>query len=184
MISNRFNGAVFVDRDGVINLNRDDYVKNVDELVFIPGALIALEILNKAGMAVVIISNQAGIARGVIDSKDLTAIDLKLNECVNESGGNIHAIYYCRHKPEDQCHCRKPKPGLILQAIEEMNLAEIRSYLIGDALSDIDAGSSAGCTTILVLSGRTTIKEVDLWDKKPDYIADDLLAAVNWIICR
>lgn len=179
-----FTGVVFVDRDGVINRNRDDYVKNIDEFDFLPGALTALEILHNSGMAVVVISNQAGIAHGLIAPDDLAKIDHRLHECVQNNGGYIHGIYYCKHKPDDHCDCRKPEPGLIFKARDEMNLPETGSYLVGDALSDIDAGMNAGCTTILVLSGRTPLSEVEFWNRKPDYIADDLLGAVDWIICR
>lgn len=179
-----FTGVVFVDRDGVINQNRDDYVKCADEFVFLPGSLVALSILHQKGMAVVVVSNQAGVAKGIIDADDLAKIDSKLQSCVEETGGHIHCIYYCKHKPADECNCRKPEPGLILKAREDLDLANCPSYLVGDALSDISAGMKTGCTTVFVLSGRTTIQEVESWSQKPDHIADDLLAAVDWIIHR
>jgi histidinol-phosphate phosphatase family protein len=179
-----FTGVVFIDRDGVINHNRNDYVKCVDEFVFLPGVLIALSILHKNKMAVVVVSNQAGVAKGIISTDDLARIDSKLQRCVEETGGNIDGIYYCTHKPEDKCNCRKPEPGLIIRARKDLDLGDCPSYLVGDALSDICAGMNTGCTTVFVLSGRTSIHEVESWDQKPDHIADDLLAAVDWIIHR
>ena len=176
-------GVVFLDRDGVINNDRDDYVKSIEELVFLPGVFAALARLRKAGFVVAVVSNQACVAKGLLDKADLAQIDQRLKASVQENGGMIHGSYYCIHKSGDECDCRKPRMGLISRAREELGISnEARSYLVGDALTDIQAGRSAGCKTVLVLTGRTPLEEAKSSSEQPDLIARDLPDAVEWIL--
>lgn len=174
--------VVFLDRDGVINRNRDDYVKTIDEFEFLPGALEGLVKLKEAGCKVVIVSNQAGVGRGLISQDELERITNTMLTKIELNGGEIAGVYYCVHRKDEGCGCRKPEPGLFLKAREELGLDSASSFLIGDTESDICAGYRAGCTTILVLTGKSSASDVDNWQYKPDYIADDLPSAVEWII--
>lgn len=174
--------VVLLDRDGVINRNRDDYVKTVDELVFIPGALEGLARLHEAGITTVIVSNQAGVGRGIIDPDELERINEKLLNTIAEHGGEISGIYYCLHRKDELCSCRKPEPGLLQQASKDLGFDLADAYFVGDAESDIECGSRVGCRTVFVLTGRTALDEVDRWQVKPDYIASDLSQAVDWIL--
>mgnify|MGYP000014696269 CR=1 FL=1 len=170
---------VLLDRDGVININRDDYVKSVEEVKFIPGALEALSRLNAAGWNVVVISNQACVGRGIISEETLQTITHKMEEEITRAGGEIAAVYYCMHRPEDGCDCRKPAPGLIERAGRELGFDPNEAVFIGDAEADIKAGKAAGCRTVLVLSGRISKTEAEQMEPAPDCIADDLAEAVD-----
>src|SRR5688500_2758238 len=108
--------AIFLDRDGVLNYNRSDYVKTPEELVMLPGSAAAVGRLRQAGWPVFLISNQAGIARGVMSAEDLERVTAKLHQALAEAGGGLVGVYYCRHHPEAGCDCRKPQPGLLLRA--------------------------------------------------------------------
>lgn len=145
---------IILDRDGVINHDRDDYVKSADECIPIAGSIDAIVRLNKAGFTVVIATNQAGLARGKFELEDLEAIHEKITRRVEESGGELGGIFYCPHHPDDNCKCRKPKPGL-LDAIEaEFNTSVESSYFIGDSLRDLQAAVQKGCKPVLVKTGN------------------------------
>ncbi|MCL6519947.1 MAG: D-glycero-beta-D-manno-heptose 1,7-bisphosphate 7-phosphatase [Armatimonadetes bacterium] len=174
--------VVFLDRDGVINKNRDDYVKTVDEFEFLPGALEGLARLKEAGYKAVIVSNQAGVGRGLFSLDELEQITKAMLGEIRLTGGEIAGVYYCIHRKDEGCGCRKPEPGLFLKAREELGLDSEGGFLIGDTESDICAGYRAGCTTILVLTGKSSADDVEHWQYKPDYIADNLNSAVEWII--
>jgi len=176
--------VVFMDRDGVINENRDEYVRTVDELIFLPGALESLARLGQAGIPVVVVSNQAGVGRGLFDREELERINERMCRAVREHGGEIRGVYYCVHRKDEGCDCRKPGIGLLRKACEDHDLSLDGSYFIGDGESDIEAGRKAGCTTILVLCGRSSMDDVTGWDAKPDVIVDDLAAAVDFILTR
>lgn len=174
--------VVFLDRDGVINVNRDDYVKTADEFVFLPGALEGLAKLKEAGITTVVISNQAGVGRGLIDPAELERINQKMLQTVAEHGGEISGSYYCTHRKDEGCECRKPEIGLLRKASAEMGFTLAGSYLVGDAQSDIEAGHRAGCRTVLVLTGKSSPEDAETWDCKPEHIAPDLPTAVDWIL--
>jgi D-glycero-D-manno-heptose 1,7-bisphosphate phosphatase len=147
--------AIFLDRDGVINrkMPEGDYVKDWSEFFFLPGVFEALEILKSKDVLTIIITNQSCIARGIISERQLQDLHDKMQREIQVHNGNIDAIYFCPHDISDGCDCRKPKPGLILKAIEEFWIKKIKfnfneSYLIGDAESDIIAGQAAGLKTI------------------------------------
>ena len=175
--------VVFVDRDGVINRNRPgDYVKTVDEFEFLPGALEGLARLKEAGCTVIILSNQQGVGKGLMSAGELERINDMMLRTISQHGGEIAAIYYCTHRKDENCACRKPQTGLFTKASEELGIVLQDAYFVGDAFSDLQAGSSAGCRTVIVLTGRASAAEIESWERRPDHIADDLQSAVEWIL--
>ena len=146
--------AIFVDRDGVICENRSDHVKSWDEFRFLPGAIKGLARLASTEFATVVVTNQAIINRGIISPNMLDAIHGRMIAEAQHAGGRIDRVLVCPHRPDERCECRKPKPGLILQAAAEMKIDLSRSYMIGDAASDLQAGLATGCTCFMVLTGR------------------------------
>lgn len=177
--------AVFLDRDGVINEDRDDYVKTAAELVIFPHSAAAIRRLNDAGWPVLVISNQQGVAKGLISEDDLQAIGREIDRRVSSAGGKIDAFYYCRHLAADECSCRKPQPGLILKAAKDHGIELAESFMVGDNERDIIAGKSAGCRTVLVLTGKLTRRDAENIPCKPDFIADNLAQAAEYIVgCR
>ncbi|MDX1524277.1 MAG: D-glycero-beta-D-manno-heptose 1,7-bisphosphate 7-phosphatase, partial [Anaerolineae bacterium] len=145
---------VFVDRDGVICENRPDHVKCWDEFVFLPGALEALAQLKRIGYPVVVITNQGAVGRGLMDVATLHDIHHRMVMTVRKYGGDIEKIYYCPHHPDEGCECRKPNTGMLRLASDQLNINLSKSYLIGDAGTDIEAGQAVGSHCILVLTGR------------------------------
>lgn len=144
---------VFLDRDGVINMNRVDYVRSLEEWIPIPGAIEALAKLSNAGHPVIVLTNQSAIAREYCTVSDVQEIHRHLLNLVSSAGGIISGIYYCPHHPDDECECRKPRTGMIETARMELNLPA-RGYMVGDADSDMELGRRAGLKTVLVLTGR------------------------------
>jgi len=178
--------AVFLDRDGVINENREDYVKSWDEFVFLPGVFEALRKLARNGWLVVVTSNQSAINRGLVSRAIVDEINHRMMEAVERHGGRIEAVLYCPHRPDENCSCRKPRPGLLLEAARRFNIGLSRSYLVGDALSDIAAGLRAGCQSILVLTGRGE-KELNYLVREGYvgyHVVADLREAVDWILAQ
>jgi D-glycero-D-manno-heptose 1,7-bisphosphate phosphatase len=174
--------AVFLDRDGVINADSDDYIKSPAEWCAIPGSLSAIASLNAAGLAVIVISNQSGIARGFFDVATLNAIHDKMHQQVRESGGEITDIFYCPHLPEAACLCRKPLPGLLFLAQKKYGLNLSDTYFIGDSSKDIAAAFAAGCTPIVVRTGKgeQTVSELKL--QEPITIMANLAEAAQFIL--
>jgi D-glycero-D-manno-heptose 1,7-bisphosphate phosphatase len=146
--------ALFLDRDGVICENRSDHVKAWDEFHFIPGVLAGLAQLAGTDFAVVVVTNQAIINRGEMTPGALDDIHTRMLGTVRRTGGRIDRVLVCPHRPDEHCDCRKPQPGMLLRAAAEMNIDLTQSYLIGDALTDMQAGLSAGCKCLMVLTGR------------------------------
>lgn len=146
--------TIILDRDGVINHDRDDFVKSPDEWLPIKGSLEAIARLNKAGYRVVIATNQSGIGRGLFDLNTLEKIHKKMNQLLAEKGGELAGIYFCPHIPDDHCDCRKPKAGLFKQAQEKFSIDFKQAYAIGDSLRDILAAQAAGCEAFLVKTGK------------------------------
>ncbi len=144
--------AVFLDRDGVINED-NEYVGKVEDFIFVKGIFRALKKLQERGYKLFIITNQSGIGRGYYTEEDYKEItEYMLNE-FEKNNITIEKVYFCKHTPEDNCNCRKPKPGMILQASKEFNIDLKNSWVIGDKLSDVEAGENVGCKTILINSG-------------------------------
>ena len=147
--------AIFLDRDGVIIENRRDYVRRWDDVVFIPNVLPALKEISSFKSKIFIITNQSGIGRGLISAEIAEEINEQLKYTIEEAGGRIDGIYTCPHSPVEDCACRKPKPGLLLEAALAHSISLPQSLMIGDALSDILAGRAAGINNVaLVLTGR------------------------------
>jgi D-glycero-D-manno-heptose 1,7-bisphosphate phosphatase len=147
--------AVFLDRDGVINENLDGtYVQQWATFRFLPGAVEAIADLHRAGYPVVVVTNQAGIARGYLSAVALEEIHQHMITAIRNGGGEVMAVLHCPHRPEEGCECRKPQPGMLRRAATQFDLDLSRSVLVGDHLTDIQAAHAAGCRAILVLTGR------------------------------
>ena len=177
--------AIFLDRDGVIIENRPSYILSWDDVTILPGSLEALRELHCHGVKIVVVTNQSAIGRGLISSSQAQAINEKLVGLIEQSGGHVEGLFMCPHTPEDQCDCRKPKPGLLLDAARSLNLDLGHSVMIGDALSDILAGQAAGVKeNILLLTGRgeDQAKHPNATSIKPYSIYKDLQTAVQHLI--
>ena len=149
------NPAIFLDRDGVIIENRSNYVRSWDDVHIYPQALRALANIRDNLYKIVIVTNQSAVGRGFITLDTANEINDRLVAEINKHGGRIDGVFMCPHAPEEYCQCRKPQPGLLLTAAKELSLDLKRSVMIGDALSDLQAGQLAGVDrTILVLTGR------------------------------
>lgn len=145
--------TIFLDRDGVINENRVDYVKSWSEFRFLPGSREAIAKLSQAGHRIVVCSNQAGIAKGLISIETVEDIHARMLAELREAGGIVEKVYYCPHGKEDNCECRKPRPGQLLRASQELGLDLKDAVFVGDNTTDIRAGMEAGVQTMLVLTG-------------------------------
>lgn len=182
-------GVVFLDRDGVINKYPGDreYVKSWKEFRFLYGVKSALKKLQKNGFKIFVISNQAGIAKKIYSEEALNKITQNMLEELKKNGIEIDGVYYCIHRQEDNCLCRKPKTGLLDKAIAKLNsegysLDPLKSYFIGDTIGDIQTGKAKGLKTILVFSGKEKPKNKDTWQVLPDYTALNLSEAVKIIL--
>jgi len=145
--------TIFLDRDGVINENRADYVKSWSDFRFLPGSLEAIARLTQGGHRIVVCTNQAGIARGSVSRETVDEIHRRMMTSICEAGGKIEKVYYCPHGKDEECACRKPRPGLLLQARDELGLDMHDAVFIGDSITDVRAGLAAGIHSVLVLSG-------------------------------
>jgi D-glycero-D-manno-heptose 1,7-bisphosphate phosphatase len=178
--------AIFIDRDGVICRNRDDYVKSWEEFVFLPGVLSGLARLARLDLDIVIITNQSIINRLMVPVEVVEDIHSRMVRAIEVAGGRIDRVMTCPHRPEDHCTCRKPQPGLLLAAAEEAGLDLSHSYMIGDAESDMLAGQAAGCRLYLVLTGRGWRQLIRCWlhGLRNFAVVPDLGMAVNSIVRR
>ncbi|HWV14732.1 MAG TPA: D-glycero-beta-D-manno-heptose 1,7-bisphosphate 7-phosphatase [Cellvibrio sp.] len=186
---------VILDRDGVINHERDDFIKSADEYLPIDGSIEAIARLHKAGFTVVVATNQSGLARGKFDLDDLEAMHEKLTRLVEEQGAELGAIFYCPHAPEDQCKCRKPLPGLVDAIEAEFNTSAEGCYFVGDSLRDLQAAAIKGCQPALVKTGNglKTLEQLgkpELQTATPVLqltqiqVFDNLAAAADFIIAN
>ena len=177
--------TIFLDRDGVINAKIDGgYVTSWEEFQFLPGALSALRRLAEANWRVVVVTNQSAVGRGLITESDLAALHDRMCARIGAAGGRIDRIYYCPHRPDEDCACRKPRPGLILRAARDLVIDLTKAWLVGDHWSDLAAAHAAGCRPLLVLTGhgRRTLAEgvPDGVQAPPD--AADLVGAADYIL--
>ena len=153
--------AIFLDRDGVINEERKDYVKNLDEFIILKGVSKAIKLLKEKNFLVIIITNQSAINRKLLTNNGLDEIHNHLQDILKNDDTSYDAIYYCPHKPEENCECRKPKPGLLLRAAEEHSIDMENSFLIGDSMTDIEAADAAGCKRILLKENQSLLQIVE-----------------------
>ncbi len=174
--------VVFLDRDGVINKfpGLGGYVTRVKDFRFLPGSLDAIKFLTEKGFTLFVVSNQAGVSRGLYSESKLNQITKRMLEKIRQKGGKVKKVFYCVHTPDQSCECRKPNIGSIKSALKSLGKsmqAARRTYFIGDAESDILAGQRAGCRTIFVSSGKDKKRDLRRWKIKPDYIAKNLREA-------
>jgi len=175
--------AIFLDRDGTLNADSVDYIKNKSELVIFDFTPRALQIFKKLGFMIILITNQSAIGRGLTTKEAVDEIHRELQRQLAKRGGTIDGFYYCPHAPEENCDCRKPKTGNISRAVGDFNLDVAASYFIGDSEKDVQTGAAAGCKTVLV---RTGIKPpadevIQSWSIEPDLIAENILQAARKI---
>ena len=176
--------TVFLDRDGVINHDSDAYIKHPDEFHFIPQSPDAIALLTGSGFQVILITNQSAVGRGMISRQTLDDILKKMTRGVEQAGGRIKDIFFCPHTPDEGCECRKPKPGMILDAVRSHGIDLEHSVMVGDSAKDIECGKNAGCAkTILVKTGKAEKALAALTAKgiAPDFLARDLYEAARWI---
>ena len=185
--------AVFLDRDGTIN-EQMGYINHIDRFVMLPGAASAIARLNQANVPVVVVTNQSGLARGYFPAELLTEVHGKMEAQLLAQGAFVDGIYICPHHPEAKeeqyrqaCDCRKPKPGLLLQAARDLDLDLERSYVVGDRWSDLKAAAACGAKGILVRTGYGRGDEAYIGPRQeiqPHFSADDLSGAVDWILAE
>ena len=175
---------IVLDRDGVINHDSDAYIKSKEEWLPIDGSLEAISRLNHGGYTVVVASNQSGLARGYFDIEALSSMHRKMDEMLMKIGGQVDAVFYCPHGPDDGCACRKPKPGMLLDIGQRFNVSLKDVVFIGDSISDIKAASNANAKAVLVRTGKGVkaeqILRTECKSNVPVY--DDLAAAVTAIL--
>jgi D-glycero-D-manno-heptose 1,7-bisphosphate phosphatase len=188
------NAAVFLDRDGTIN-EEVGYLDSLDKLKIIPCAYEAIRLINESGMKAVVISNQAGVARGLLTEEFVKKTNNHLQIILREQGVYINNFYYCPHHPTEGeepyrqvCDCRKPAPGMLLAAAQDLNIDLKLSYMVGDRFLDMEAAKKAGVKGILVKTGygkdllQDDGPDKATSDNKPDFIATDILDAIKWIL--
>jgi D-glycero-D-manno-heptose 1,7-bisphosphate phosphatase len=176
--------AVFLDRDGVIIENQSEYVKSWQEVHFLPGALRVLRRLNETGHRIVMVTNQSAVGRGIISMSQAMEINQSVIEKIESHGGRIDTSYMCPHHPDEGCGCRKPAPGMLRRAAEDLGLDLSRSYLVGDAVSDILAARAVSVHGVLVLTGRGQEQAslLEVHDLSDCPVVPDLEAAVDYIL--
>lgn len=178
--------VIILDRDGVINHDSDDYIKSEDEWFPIQGSIEAISQLSRAGFRVCVATNQSGLARGLYDEFTLARIHELLHSVVEEQGGRIEGIFYCPHGPDDNCDCRKPKPGLLNQIEDTLAVSVNGAWFIGDTAKDIGAARAKGCKPILVLTGKGSLTQSTLSAEQLQDVPvfDDLFAAAMYVIAQ
>lgn len=184
MIPNR---AVFLDRDGTIN-EEVNYLHRIEDFRLIPGAPQAIKILKEAGFFVVVVTNQSGVARGYFDMAAVQAIHRHLDAELAKIGTSVDAYYICPHHPEHgvgeyrkDCVCRKPLPGMLMEAAENLSIDLSRSFMVGDKRADFEAGSQAGCTALMVRTGYGIAESSGM---EQNVVFDDLMAAAEAIVAK
>jgi len=185
--------AVFIDRDGCLT-EEVGYVNHPRRLALLPRSAEAVRRLNAAGVPAVVVTNQAGIARGYFSAETLEAVHDELRRQLAAGRARLDGLYACVHHPREgappyraECDCRKPRPGLFVQAARALDLDLAASVMVGDKISDVEAGHGVGALGVLVRTGYGLGEaelRAHLWTDKPDHVADDLLDAVDWALGR
>lgn len=176
--------AVFLDRDGTI-AEEYGYANHISRFEIFPFAAPAIRRLNEAGIAAVVVTNQSGVARGFFPQALIHQIHEKMNAELAAGGARLDGVYYCPHKTEDDCDCRKPLPGMLERAARELHLELADSFVVSDRYVDIEMGHSVGCHTILVLSGYGRGEyewNRARWARQPDHVTENLSGAVDIIL--
>jgi heptosyltransferase-2 len=179
-------GVVFLDRDGTLNLD-PGYLNHPDAVRLLPGVGPAVARLNAGGFKTVVVSNQSGVGRGLIEPHALEAIHHRMRQLLAEDGGRLDGIYVCPHRPEEGCACRKPAPGLVARACEELGVSAKGSWVVGDKATDVELARNVGATAVFVASGARPGEERAKMSARgltPDYEARDLGEAVEWILAE
>ena len=182
--------AVFLDRDGTLIEDRH-YLSSITEISVLEGAPEAITLLNNADFAVVLATNQSAVGRGLLSLANLNSIHEELQHRLKTQGAQIDGVFFCPHHPTEatrayrsNCTCRKPKPGMLEKAARQLALDLRKSFMIGDTLSDIKTGHTAGCRSILVKTGKGQREILRIKDNSepPDFIAENLTEAVDWLL--
>ena len=178
--------AVFVDRDGTLN-HDTDYLSSPDQFELFPDVAEAVRRLNLAGLKVILVTNQSGIARGYFSLRDLEAIHRKLRDGLTESKAWLDDVLFCPHHPDDGCRCRKPNPGMIERALVRHTIDVPKSYVVGDRHLDVELAHRVGAKGVLVMTGSNSDDSLAICQKKKlpvDFIAPCFSDAVSWILHR
>jgi D-glycero-D-manno-heptose 1,7-bisphosphate phosphatase len=178
--------AVFLDRDGTI-AEEVGYLNHLDRFRMFPFAGAAIRRLNQAGLPVVVVTNQSGVARGYFPESLVQQVNDCMQRELTAAGARVDAIYYCPHSSEDHCECRKPGTGMMERAAREHHIDLSRSYMVGDRYGDMELAFRAGCKAIFVRTGYGLGEETwhaKEWPRQPDAILDDLQQAADWIVAR
>lgn len=173
--------AVFVDRDDTLMVDVV-YCHDPDQVKILPGVAEGLRLLSEGGFRIVVVTNQSGIGRGYFGERELQTVNARLRQELRARGADFHALYYCPHRPDEGCFCRKPRPGLILRATSELNLDVRSSYTVGDREWDILAGKAAGTQTILLSDDMKFEGGARNLDTKADFVAKDVEDAAHLIL--
>ncbi|MCD6334008.1 MAG: D-glycero-beta-D-manno-heptose 1,7-bisphosphate 7-phosphatase [Candidatus Latescibacteria bacterium] len=183
--------GVFLDRDGTINEDLSGYIGDPEQVVLFPGAASAIRKLNELNLRVMVVTNQAGVARGYYGEEDVRHTNERMAQLLAREGAHVDGFYYCPHHVEGivpryriVCECRKPEPGMLLRAASDFGVDPAQSYIVGDALSDMLAGDRVGAKKALVLTGHgreSQTQNEETQEVQLDYVAQDLSDAVRWI---
>lgn len=171
---------ILLDRDGVINAESEAFIKGADEWQALPGSLAAIAQLKRRGFKVAVCSNQSGVGRGLMSEAALERIHEKLLAGLAELGADLDAVRYCPHHPDDDCDCRKPRPGMLLDIMAELGATAAETVFVGDSLRDLQAADAAGCRAALVRTGNGAATEAQAGAMGVIWVGDDLSAFAQW----
>lgn len=184
MVEGGLRPAVFLDRDGTL-CEEMGYLNHLSRLRMFPYAAEAVRLINDKNVPVIIVTNQSGVARGIFPESLLREVHDSINAELARAGAGVEGIYYCAHRSEDNCNCRKPRPGLLETAAREHQLDLTRSFVVGDRYADIEMAHRSGARAILVLTGYGRGEyeyHGTRWPRQPEFVAEDLMQAAGWII--
>ena len=187
MFQTNLHKVVYLDRDGTINHDSADYIKSRFEFKFIPGSIEAIRLLTQSGFTTIVVTNQSALARKLISPEELDQLHIMMKNAIESGGGQIKDVFFCPHLPDDGCECRKPAPGLLLQAQRKYGIDLSTSIMVGDSAKDIECARNAGCgQAVLVKTGKDDDAEHILKTKHivADHTAKNLYDAAKWILAN